>query len=247
RYPNCNRHFYRFTINSTYNRPVAFVRDCESNDTEYADQFKNISDSIKTYEWKYALEGIDPCRTPVDERENFLKAELVKYEFFIIDQQNICDEYYPEVPYYKRLSMPLMTRKWLSPPFPEHSTLDLLSLDIPGWKRRRNSYFRWTDEYTRAPFHGMGMCEICTILSKNGKLSVKGTIDPYICKRRKISKKSKKDQDEEQEKAKQDVFIRNIMISVSCIIGAFVFINCAIALYFPISNTIRRLSRSHTE
>ncbi|GMT06730.1 hypothetical protein PENTCL1PPCAC_28904, partial [Pristionchus entomophagus] len=163
-----------------YNRDIAFVRNCAKTDpNKFEKKFEELSDSYHRFNWRYKVHKVDVCEVDGQEvRREKIKVEIAKFDTFILDKHEHCDEFYPEIQYAKGLSIPIITSR--SPIFPESSTLtdDELKAGTRTWKK--DQYFAWTESYTRTPFHGRGICEICEILANNETLVYDINIEPYF-------------------------------------------------------------------
>ncbi|GMT06729.1 hypothetical protein PENTCL1PPCAC_28903 [Pristionchus entomophagus] len=222
-----------------YNRDIAVLRDCQSSETEFNHMFNRLNSSYNIFDWGYKLHQIDKCGSPEKDRLRELKEEIAKFDTFIIDQQKFCDEYFPEISYTKRLSIPIIKGRDWSKSFPSKSIISEDDLKVGTWRRKRDNYFAWSDVYTRTPFHGRGICEICEILANNKTLVDDKDIEPYFnCTYMYI--KPSVPEGKTGPKPKVTEMPEWLAIVIAGLLGMVVLVMCALALYYPVSNTIRR-------
>ncbi|GMT35564.1 hypothetical protein PFISCL1PPCAC_26861, partial [Pristionchus fissidentatus] len=118
--------------------------------------------------------------------------------------------------------------------------LDINKMHIVNYPAKRERFFSWTEEYTRTPFHGRGICKICDDLI-NKTLKEDKNIEPYFtCEYRTLFGA------EEPlvviKTAEADPL--NIYEALLAgFLGSFVFFVCVVALYYPISHLCRRLKQ----
>ncbi|KAF8354648.1 hypothetical protein PRIPAC_96271 [Pristionchus pacificus] len=107
-----------------FTREIAVVRNCEISTEEYDNQFERLSK---------------------------MKKEIADYDFFIIGEENICHEYYPEIPFMKltspELSVPILMYKNPSAVLPNHTTMSMASINKLIKSREIEPYFNCTPRF----------------------------------------------------------------------------------------------------